>query len=169
MVTGVSGRLLSSAFIDTVLPTVPGITATPPDVDRALERLGELVDSATGPAASVRSIADTIAVPLLRALGLRVTERSDAPEEVRLWAGAAGPGVVPVVIRPWADDLETVRRTLVRRAITADARWCVVINGRLLRILDAQRTWSLHALDIEVAMLAHDAELRQVLARVSGA
>jgi hypothetical protein len=169
MPAGISGRLLSRAFAGTILPSLPGVTEAPPGVEQALERLGETVDGVTGPAFSARSITDSIALPLLRILGLRVIERSEAPDEVQLWVGANGRAVIPVTIRPWADELESARQTMVRRAVTGDSRWCLATNGRLLRILDAHRTWSTHALDVEMALLAHDHELRQFLWSIANA
>jgi len=162
-VDAIRGRLLSSAFVRTVLPTLPG--ATPPsfEVERQLEQVGETADARLGPTSSARAVGDTVLLPLLRALDLRVLRRHDRSDAVRVDAGGRGPGVVPVLVLGWADDLDLAWRGLVRDGIAADARWCLATNGRQVRFVDAHRTWSRHWIDLDTAGLAHDSSVRRLV------
>ena len=137
----IRGRLLSPVFARGVLPTLDGASTPSAAVVRELERLGELSDEAFGPASGARRVADLLAVPFARALGFQIRRRHDAPDEVRLDLVGTGPAIVPVLVRGWADDLDATWREAVRTGVTADARWCLMLNGRVGRVVDTQRTW----------------------------
>ncbi len=163
MIDAIGGRLLSPHFARNVLPSLPGATTPPPAAERQIELVGETASEQLGPTSSARLVADTVLLPLLRVLDLHVLRRIDSFEEVHCVVGGAGPSVVPVLVRAWKDDLDLAWRGTVREGIAADTRWCVATNGRHLRFIDAHRTWSRHAIDIDVASLSHDSGARRLL------
>ena len=79
MIAGVSGRLLTASFIETELDALAGHAIPPHDVIRALEEWSTRREATFGPASSVRSIADGIALPLLKLLGYGVATQNRSP------------------------------------------------------------------------------------------
>jgi hypothetical protein len=61
-----------------------------------------------------------------------------------------------VVVSGWSDPLDRVWRWSVIHAIGADARWCLCCNGRAVRLVDAQRTWSREYLEFDCQMLGRE-------------
>ena len=75
MAAGVRGRLVSAAFADTTLASLPGAEAPPAAVIHDLEAWIDRRDASLGPASSVRAIADGAVIPLLKILGYAVERR----------------------------------------------------------------------------------------------
>ena len=63
----------------------------------------------------------------------------------------------------WDEPLRQAWRTTVLRAIRSDARWCFCSNGRALRIVDAQHTWSREYLEFDLALLPVEPHAQRVL------
>jgi hypothetical protein len=72
MTPAITGRLVSSAFIRDVLPSLEGYREPSPVDRRRLDRWRDRVEETLGPAASPRAIADVATIPLLELLGLAV-------------------------------------------------------------------------------------------------
>jgi hypothetical protein len=157
MAAGVRGRLVSAAFIDTELPSLPGAAAAPPVVVRDLDAWADRRDASIGPASSARAIADIAVIPLLRILGYTIERRVDEPARVVLDALTASRVVVPVVVVPWNESLERTWRALVIEGIRADARWCFCSNANALRIVDGHQVWSRHYVEFDLALASRDA------------
>jgi len=128
MIAGVSGRLLTASFIETELDALAGHTAPSDDVIRALEGWSARREATFGPASSVRSIADGIALPLLKLLGYSVATRIDRHESVRVDASFCGRSILPVTVLGWDESLEGAWRQSVLEAVGTDERWSVVIT-----------------------------------------
>ena len=169
MIAGVSGRLLTASFIETELDALAGHTAPSDDVIRALEGWSARREATFGPASSVRSIADGIALPLLKLLGYSVATRIDRHESVRVDASFCGRSILPVTVLGWDESLEGAWRQSVLEAVGTDERWSVVITGTSLRIVDAHRTWSRHYLEFDLALLAGEARAFLLLWQVARA
>jgi hypothetical protein len=169
MIAGVSGRLLTSSFIESELPTLAGQSSPPAESVRALERWSNHRDAEFGPASSVRSITDGIALPLLELLGFRAKKRVDRHDAVHLETAWRSRPLLPAIVLGWNESPEAAWRGAVLEAIRSDERWTLVINGTSLRIVDARRTWSRHYLEFDLALLAHDETAFRVLWQVGRA
>ena len=169
MIAGISGRLLTSSFIETELPALAGQCSPPASVIRALEEWSHRRETGFGPASSVRSIADGVALPLLDILGFRVSKRVDGHDRVHLETAVHGRPLVPAVVVGWNEPPDTAWRGAVLDAVRADERWALIINGTCLRIVDAHRTWSRQYLEFDLALLAHDETALGVLWQIGRA
>ena len=147
-VPGVSGRLVSSAFVHDFLPTLDGYREIPGAASRTIEAVVRRSTAATGPASSVRAIADIAVVPLLQALGFTVARRVDDPRWCRLELSTA-----TAVVVGYGEPLTRVWRESVTGGVAGDVRWCFCSNGVTLRIVDARRTWSRDYLDFDLNVL----------------
>jgi hypothetical protein len=155
---GVRGRLISAAFARDVLPTLTAVDPTMPAIQRTIERWNAQRHAQLGPAASVRSIVDTAAIPLLTLLGYRIQQRHDIESSSHLIAETPDGVPLAVIVTPWASPLDTSWRSAVVAGVGTDARWSVCTNGVAWRIVDAQRTWARHFLEFDLDMVAHDAD-----------
>ena len=147
-VPGVSGRLVSSAFVHDFLPALDGYRDIPGAASRTIEAIVRRSTAATGPVSSVRAIADIMVVPLLQALGFTVARRVDDPRWCRLELSTA-----TAVVVGYGEPLTRVWRESVTGGVAGDARWCFCSNGVTLRIVDAGRTWSRDYLDFDLNVL----------------
>lgn len=163
MTSALQGRLLSRSFAHTLLAGLPGVLPLPPAVEAQLERLGDASDSTLGPASSVRHVTDCMALPLAHALGLRISRRHDGPAQVHLALAGSGTGAIPLIVRAWADELDSAWREVVHACIAVESRWGLALNGRALRIIDAHQTWSREHLEIAIPALGHDRDARRIL------
>ena len=163
MAAGVRGRLVSAAFADTTLASLPGAEAPPPVVVHDLEAWVERRDASLGPASSVRAVADGAVIPLLKILGYAVERRLDEPSRVILEALTPSSAAVPVVIVPWNESLERAWRSVVLEGVRADARWCFCANAVSLRMVDAHQTWSRHYIEFDLSLASRDGPARMIL------
>ena len=154
MAPGVRGRLVSAAFADTWLASLPGSDAPPPHTLRALEAWAERRNASLGPASSARAIADVAVIPLLKILGYAVERRLDEPGRAVLTALTPSRTAIPVVIVSWSESLERTWRSAVIEGIRSDARWCFCANGCSLRVVDGHQTWSRTYLEFDLALVA---------------
>jgi hypothetical protein len=162
MIPGVRGRLITASYVRDLLPDAAP-ESPPPAFGRALDSWWERVDDTLGPASSVRAIADSAAIPLLRLLDFSITTRTDVPGGCLVqtrWSDQPGPQVLVV---GWNQPLAPAWRTAVLGAIAIDCRWSFCVNGTALRIVDARRTWSRDYLEFDLAVTAHDAESRSLM------
>jgi methylase of polypeptide subunit release factors len=151
MTPAITGRLISSAFIRDVLPSLDGYHTPSPLERRRLDRWRDRVEETLGPASSARAIADVSTIPLLGLLGLAVCGRADRPGDT-LVSTQCGPVRGPdVLIAGWNVPLAGAWRESVRSAIDADVRWTLATNGVSLRLVDGRRTWSREYLEIGLA------------------
>lgn len=160
MVAGVSGALISSAFLESTLERIEWPPGAASAVAYALRRGG----AACGPATPTRALLQAGALPLLSALGF------DRVADVRgssfgLTATAEGDaGAVALVVAPFATRLDPLWRQAVVTARQRDAAWVLLYNGTHLRLVDAER---LHArrhleFDLDLAMSASGAAALQL-------
>jgi len=169
MTSAVCGDLLPASVLRSVLPTIVGVEPLPAPVSRGLERLGERAALELGPACAVRQITDAVVLPLAQILGFILRGREDGPDTTRLELMGHGPSVVPLIVRAWTDDLGGVWREAVHAGVAADARWCLVSNGRVIRIVDAHQTWARRYLEIGISALEEDEAARHLLWTLAGA
>ena len=152
----IRGRLITSSFVDDVLPSLPIFVAPPVPVRRQMERCAEHIGEHLGPSASARTVADVAILPLLTLLGLTARTREDAPACCRVHTASAGnPGPV-VIVTPFGDSLDRAWRSTVHGAIANDGAWCICCNGQSLRVIDARRTWSRAFVEFDLAATLDD-------------
>jgi len=162
MIPGVRGGLIGTAFARDVLPSLPESALVPAQVASALASWAQRLEHTLGTASSLRAITDVAVLPLLDLLGLAVDRRVDGPE-VCLLHVVAGSSRLAVVVSGWSDPLDRVWRSAVIQAIAADARWCLCCNGRAVRLVDAQRTWSRQYLEFDCLVLGREQPTQNLL------
>ncbi len=86
---------------------------------------------------------------------------ADGVTHLELEAGDRS-GVIGVTAA-WGEPVERLWRSSVAGAIATDARWCLCCNGRVLRLVDARRTWSRDYLEFDLALLGLQPEAQAVL------
>jgi hypothetical protein len=162
MIPGLSGRLISVSFATEVLPELTASLTLPDDLRRATARWNAAREAELGPASGVRAVCDVAVLPLLDLLGYRIAFRRDESARCELVLTAAG-STVPAIVVPWSHPLDILWRDAIRIGVASDARWCVCTNGRSLRIVDTQRTWTRRYLEFDLAAVAHCASTLDVL------
>jgi len=169
MIAGVRGRMLTASFIRDVFPTLPGAGAPPPSWSRQLAGWSKHVDSTLGSASGVRVITDVALIPLVALLGLTVVRRVDDEDVSCLELRTGDRSSVMGLTTTWGEPLERVWRSSIAGAVAADARWCLCCNGRVLRLVDARRTWSRDYIEFDLALLGLQPEAQAVLWSVASA
>ena len=139
MIQGVSGRLISAAFIRDLLSTFDGCTVPPATTGLALDRWRQQVDLTLGPASSPRAIADVAVIPLLKLLEIEVAARTDGQALITIstaWGHRRGPDVLVV---GWDQPLSAIWRDAVAAPGRAGCRWALCTNGSALRVVVSTR------------------------------
>lgn len=162
MIAGVRGRLLSAAFVRDVLPSLAPHAARPAGIGRALTSWQRRAEAALGPASSARAVADVALVPLLELFGLTVVERTERAGGILLQLAAAEQRSLFALATPWGAPLDRTWAAAVAGTIGLDARWGLCCNGLALRLVDGRRTWSREYFEVDLTLLATDAEVQAV-------
>ena len=145
MLTGLSGSLVSHYFAERIL------------FDEFGGRLGEASLAAAhkafvhwwhagatqlGPVSSIRSIWDLTTAPLIEMLGFAAQPPIGDGPDVRHALLSPATSRVALVASTWNTSLDNLWRDAARRGIALDAAWVLCTNGRELRLVDTQRTYS---------------------------
>lgn len=145
MLAGLSGSLVSRYFAEQILPReFEGRLGEPSLAPawKAFVRWWHTRASHLGPASSIRSIWDVAALPVANLLGF--APESPAAEAGRIrYAPLAPSGHRVALVATTADgSLDNLWRETTRRGISLDTGWVLCTNGRELRLVDTQRTYS---------------------------
>ncbi|HET9466959.1 MAG TPA: N-6 DNA methylase, partial [Vicinamibacterales bacterium] len=167
MLAGLSGSLVSHYFAERILfDEFAGRLgeASAATGERAFVRWWRGEASQLGPASSIRSIWDRGAAPLAELLGFATPYLSHDSDNARHalllpWSG----GGVALFATAWNVSLDTVWRDATRRGIAADATWALCTNGRELRLLDTQRTYSRAYVQFDLQRTAEHSKTFDVL------
>jgi Eco57I restriction-modification methylase len=162
MASGIRGRLITATFAESLLSTLPGFTPVPAPIAQSLDAWASRLEAAVGPASGVRTIADLVAIPLLKLLGFATDTSSGDRDACVLCARTPGHALAIVVVG-WDEPLDRAWRGGVLAAVGADARWCLCCNGRALRVVDARHTWSRRFLEFDLSLVAEEPVARQAL------
>jgi hypothetical protein len=123
----------------------------------ALRRAWRRARAGVGPASGAAAVADVAVVPILQALGLEVR---DIRRRERGFCTArlerAGTVVAALIVTPWAESLDRVRRDAVAHADDTGAPWAIVSDGRALRLIDPARSFARSHLELDVALAVDD-------------
>jgi hypothetical protein len=152
MLPGLKGHLVAPSFLEQRLAT-----AGPPD-DRARRRLADLRRRARslGPATSLRALLDAAAAPLLDALALGSPSGVEYIDSAGLCTIRTGSQPALLLVAAWGEPLHTFWRTAVSGAIRRGAGWCLLFNGRSLRLVDPRRPYSRRYAEFDLDLVADD-------------
>jgi hypothetical protein len=171
MISGVTGDLLSSAYLDSD-DTAP-VLKTPPREDawlRSVARWWRRAGSALGPASAPRSVLDIGARPLLDLLELRLTHVERHP-----WGHAAlvahGLETVATLVCPaWGTSPAAAWRHALRSTLVTAVPWALVFTGTGVSVVDATRPWARRFLAFDLATTCGSPRAMLIMWRVlSGA
>ncbi len=163
MVAGVSGHLISS---DVLAERVRAQTC---DVDT----LRRLIDwrarcASLGPAASLRAMIEVGVEPFVRILGF--AGLVDLRYDEHLASGVLVSGQpIALLATPWGDPLEPMWRAGVVEARNRGAEWCVLFNGRSLRLVDVRRVYSRRFVELDLDIAAEHPDAAGALMTLFGA
>jgi hypothetical protein len=148
MLNGLSGSLLSHYFAECRLAGEFSGALGEETVAPAFHRFGRWWQQASqlGPASSLRAITDQAAVPLAEALGFRASGGVLTHRNAR----------VALLVGVWTDSLDALWRNAVRAGLAGSTPWCLCCNGRELRLVDAERTYSRAYLQFDLERLTGD-------------
>jgi hypothetical protein len=157
MLAGLSGSLVSRYFAERILPQdFPGRLgeAALASADKSFVRWWRAQASQLGPASSIRSIWDLAAAPLVELLGFGVTHPAAHGLDTR-YALLSPPGARVALVAATANvSLDNLWRDAARRGISLDIAWVLCTNGRELRLIDTQRTYSRAYLQFDLQLAA---------------
>src|SRR5262245_42360792 len=162
MIPGVRGSRISASFARDVLPSLPESAPMPPALASALARWSQRIENTLGITSSVRAIVDVAVLPLIELLGLSVERRVDGRDTCVVHT-RSGQTRLAVIVSVWSEPLDRLWRSSVIHAIASDARWCVCCNGRALRLVDAQHTWSRQFLEFDCFVIGREPSAQQLL------
>jgi hypothetical protein len=150
MIAGVSGRLLSHAYLEQhVLPKLDAAAGVA--FERDARKWWQRVMRILGPAAGARQVFDVAVAPLLALLEYAVPPMR--PLEGKLVGLTAGESPILIVVLPWTIPVDAGWRDAVRGGTGADAQWALVLNGQTLQVIDCGRPWARHTLRLDLAPL----------------
>ena len=166
MLAGLSGSLVSHYFAERILQQEfsgrLGDTSLAA-AERSFTGWWQTQATQLGPASSIRSIWDLAAVPLVELLGFTApSARGDGPDTRHtLLMGSSGR--IALVVATWNVSLDNLWREAARRGIGVDAAWVLCTNGRELRLVDTQRTYSRAYLQFDLQRAAEHSPTFAVL------
>ncbi|MGE3959099.1 MAG: N-6 DNA methylase [Vicinamibacterales bacterium] len=150
-VPGYRGHLLTRSFVQARASGLTQLASAAP-LQRAL-RAWWTGASQLGPASAVRALVEVAVHPLVALLGMRVGSNTTLVGDAACLRGHAGNTRVIWLVTPWGASMDGYWRRAVGEAHQADAAWCLIFNGRQLRLLHASGLHpGRHAqIDVEVA------------------
>ena len=159
MALGLTGRLLSSSFLEMHL------SDQPPNSRARLQKSSSLL----GPASSVRAVLDAGARPFLDAL--RLGEPRDVGSGRDLVVASVGNAASPValLVTAWGAPLHSHWRTAIEQATRRRARWCLLYNAVACRLMDATRPHSSRFAEFDLDVVADDDRAAAMFQLVTGA
>jgi N-6 DNA Methylase/Eco57I restriction-modification methylase len=160
MLAGLSGSFVSRYFAERILPgDFAGRLgeASRAAAEKSFERWWRMQASQLGPASSIRSIWDVAAAPLVELLGFTARPPAGGGPDARHALLSPPSGRVALVATTSNVSLDTVWRDAARRGIALDAAWVLFTNGRQLRLVDTERTYSRAYLQFDLQRTADHA------------
>jgi len=166
MLPGVDGHLLSSAYIEQMLPAI----AEPADVVvvRGTLTTWRAACAGLGPASTPRAMLQS-ATALFAALGFEPAERLEPADPAIAATLRARNGSVALLVSPWGESRDPLWRLAVTHAGQRSASWCLIFNGLHLRIVDAGRLYARRHLEIDLDLAIDHPRTFAVLLGMFGA
>ena len=160
MLAGLSGSLVSHYFAERLLPQeFSGRLgeASRDNAGKAVSRWWNTQASQLGPASSIRAIWDMAAAPLAELLGFAAPPPASDGADTRF--ARLGPPADRVALFAATSNrsLDNLWREVSRQGIDLGASWVLCTNGRELRLVDTQRTYSRAYLQFDLRQAAEHA------------
>lgn len=168
MIPGLSGRLVSHAYLEQRLLPGLGFGGLTGDLERTLGRWWKLCSRTLGPASSARQVFDLATAPLLELLGYSRPAMRPHGDLLFGPTQCAGGAVALVLALPWSAPIDQRWREGLRGGLASDAEWAIVTNGRSLRLIDCHRPWSKRSLQFDFDSLFADPRGVDVLRILAG-
>jgi hypothetical protein len=149
---GVAGHLLSTTFLANEIER----DEPPRGPDREIASWRARCAASLGPAVAPQSVMQGAAVPLVELLGF------DRPSDVELVDGVAAASirhagaVAAVIVTPWGEPFDARWRLAISQAGRRGAPWCLLFDGRRLRIVDATRLYARRSVEFDLDLVADD-------------
>jgi hypothetical protein len=160
MLTGLSGSLLSHHFAECVLQLAFGGRLGEESAGAAhawFRRWWSARAAQLGPVSSLRSIWHEAAIPMAEQLGFSVSA-FDRHGELHRALLSSGDARIGLLAGLWTVSLDTVWREAVRHGSGLETTWSLCTNGRHVRLIDTQRTYSRAFLQFDLEQtIAHAA------------
>jgi hypothetical protein len=122
-------------------------------VRRAWRRAG----AGLGPASGAAAVVDVAVLPIMQALGLDVRDvRRRERGFCTARAERDGAVVAALLVTPWAEPLDRIRRDAVAHADSCGSQWAVVSDGRAIRLTDSARSYARSYLELDLALAVDD-------------
>ena len=160
--TFVSGSLLASSLFDAPSQGRGGDDRHA----QALLRIWQSAERRLGPASGATAVLDAVTRPVAAWLGFAL------PPAHLLRTRAAITGVltaasmrIAVVTLPWQASLDGAWAAALATGATTMSRWCVMVNGTTVRLVDARRPWARAHADLDLGVAGRDAGAAAALAR----
>jgi hypothetical protein len=158
MLEGVSGPLVSRHYAEHLLEAAFAGRLGERSRDRARRRIRAWWrdgGSRLGPSASLRSIFDLGAAPLVGVLGFSARQPRETAKGVLLLGEAvADPLAVPLLVAPFGAALDSLWDAVAREGARLASAWVLCFNGRALRLCDGRNTFARGYLEFDVEALA---------------
>ena len=152
MLPGIDGHLLSSAFIESQLPSF----AESPEADRVRRELiaGRGRWALLGPSSSPRALLQSAAASLFAHMGFDPPAQVEATDALVAATLRCGGRTVALVVTPWGDALDPLWRLAITQAARRSAAWCLLFDGLRVRLVDTTRLYARRHLefDLDLAM-----------------
>ncbi|HMF96118.1 MAG TPA: N-6 DNA methylase [Vicinamibacterales bacterium] len=152
MLPGLSGHLVSSAFLEADIASAIGTTS----VDTARSQLARLREACAGlgPASSARAVLETAATPLAALLGFDAPSDLETTDSALVATIRSGLRPVAMIVVPWATSYDPLWRLAVTCATRRSTPWCFVFDGVRLRIVDGVRLYARRYLEVDLDLAA---------------
>jgi hypothetical protein len=153
MVPGVSGDLVSGAFLERALSAHPGVEPGFERWARGLLRWWRRASAVLGPASGARVVLDVAARPLVEHLGFSLDQLHG-----RTWGhsgvlSARGSPAAVLLALGWGRALTAVWPEAVRLGLAASLPWAVATNGETITVIDCTRPWVRRWLTFDLATI----------------
>jgi len=149
---GVAGHLLSTTYLANAIERE--WPASGPD--RELVAWRARCAASFGPATTARSLMQGAAAPLLELLGFDPPSDVEFVDDVAVASIRHRDAVAVVIVTPWGEPIDSRWRLAVAQAGRRGAPWCLLFDGRRLRVVDATRLYARRSVDFDLDLVADD-------------
>lgn len=138
---GITGSLFPSRFLLeglTIGDSGTFVVSPADEARRQLQFWWRGVENTCGPATSVRTIFDVVAMPLAGLLGFRARDAAFERARVRARLTTRRGGHVGLIVLPWAARPSRLWRDLTETARSSGSSWCLIVAPPFLSIVEAR-------------------------------
>jgi len=148
---GVGGHLLSGTFLADALSSRDSTDREAPRREFAKWRSS---CATLGPASTPRSLMQVAASPLLQILGFDRPSDVEFAGDIVAATARAGHSSIALLVDSWNGSMDVLWRIAVTQAHRRGASWCLIFDGRLLRVVDATRLYARRHFEVDLDIAA---------------